>query len=340
MEQSLISRPASRQSGFTLIELVVVTALLVIMAGVVTSMAHRGSEAQEFVRRNTKTTNKTQAIVSKIRDDVASSVRLLFDDAEGASYLAGCDLTKFPPIASTRLPKIKTSGGFGKDSAGNEYTGNCIAFVKQERTDIFDVSDTFTAPKLHRTDIYRIYLYYLHRRAMTMVKDDSDLDLIRWRSVAIVDYKQCEMLAPDELQRLLVHLYEGTNPDEPERPFPSARLLWKQGDVFPTAVRLIESDGTTSTPPAGFLMPAGKQRTMPSMLQAVGLGVAQNKAGVTKGISRFAMIGVDWPNGFEVQVIGPASARQVLMHFTLLGNRGAKINNWVDLMAVAETRDL
>ncbi|MCA8970326.1 MAG: prepilin-type N-terminal cleavage/methylation domain-containing protein [Planctomycetes bacterium] len=329
-----------RDDGFTLIELIVVTALLVIMAGVVTSMANRGTEAQEFVRRSTKTTNKTQSIVAKIRDDVASSVRLMYDDSEGVSYLKGCDLTKFPPIATTRLPVIKTTGGFGKDTVGNEFTGNCVAFVKQERTDAFDVSDSFSAAKIHRADIYRIYLYYIHRHSSTHHKKDSDLDLVRWRSVSLVDWKQCETLSNEERKRLFVHLYEGTNPDEPDHPFAPARLVWEQGLSFPSAIRIIESDGATSTPPSGFLIPEGKQRVKSSMLRNVGLGVAPNSAGPTKGIGRFAVVDVDWPNGFEVQVAGPASARQVMMHFSLVSNRGMKINNYVDLAAVAETRDL
>lgn len=328
------------EGGFTLIELVVVSVLLIVMAGAVTSMAHRGSEAQDFVRRNTKVTNKTQTIVSRIRDDIASSIRLLYNDTEGSSYLNGCDFGTVPAISTSTLPTIKPTGGFGKDTVGNEFTGNCIAFVKQERTDVFDVSDYYDPAKIVRVDIYRLYVYYLHKQSGVSNAHDSDLDLVRWRSVALIDSKQCEALTSAEKQRLYVHLYNGTNPKEPSLTFPVARLLWEQGETFTNAFRIIEQDGSTSSPPAGFKLPEGKQRWNRSLLQRASLGVARNLIGAGKGIARFALMKKDFPHGFETQVIGPASARQVLLHFTLVGNRGQKLRSVIDLMSVAETRDL
>lgn len=332
--------PSRREGGFTLIELIVVSALIVVMAGAVTVMANRGTEAQQFVRSNSKMTNKVRSIIDKVRDDVASSVRLLYNDAEGQSYLSWLDFAGKPAISSTRLPNVKPNG-FGKEAADETYTGNCIAFVKQERTDKFNVADVFSPPKVVRTDIYRVYVYYLTQVATTgsSVKK-SDLDLVRWRSVSLIDWKQQEHLTAEERIRLLTHLYLGTNSDEPERPFPPARIMWETGKNFGNACRIVNSDGTWTWPPSGFRLPGGKQLKKSSLLQLAAVGVARNNIGTEKGIARFTQIGPNWPNGFEVQISGPASARQVLMHFTLIGNRGRKMTNVIDLLAVAETRDL
>lgn len=333
-------RETHRQSGFTLIELIIVSSLIVIMAGAVTVMANRGTEAQQFVRTNTKMSNKVRGIVDKIRDDVASSVRLLYDDSEGKSYLKWLDLGHKDPIGTTRLPVVK-SAGFGKDATSESFTGNCIAFVKQERTDKFDVSSPFDEEKIVRTDIYRIYVYYLHKIDKGgMQAKESDLDLVRWRSVPLIDWKQQESLTNAARERLLQHLYLGSNPWEPERPYPPAKIIWETGKEFTDAFRLVDQDGDWEWPPSGFKLPAGKQKKKASLLQLAKLGVARNKVGVEKGIARFTHIAPNWPNGFEVQIAGPASARQVLMHFTLVGNRGKKMNSVVDLLAIAETRDL
>ena len=89
-------------------------------------------------------------------------------------------------------------------------------------------------------------------------------------------------------------------------------------------------------------MPADAKRTHP-LLGFRKMAIAGNAAGPDRGVAAFALVdtgGDGFPHGFETQIIGPAGARQVLVHVTVVSQGAARLRAWLDLTNVSETRDL
>ena len=332
----------TKEQGFTLVEVAVVAVLILVLGIAMTSMAHRGREAQDFVQRSSRVNESAQAILGEMRRRVSSSMRLFYQDVEGQAYFAGLDTSPMPPIAKTKLPGVRRDGSFAKETSSDLRTGNALLLARHERTTNYEVDTSGTR---HRVDVYRLHAIYLVARPNFDPDQSVDgLELAHWISEPLVDWGQVEQLAdPAKEQTLLQQLYTGVNPDEPTRPWPPARVLWRPGTDFSLAFAQIQSDGTRQPVPAGWRVPMSPERSKRDRLATVGLSVAGNAAGSARGVARFGIIDPadgGFPHGFETQVIGPASARQVLVHLTLVNAPRRTQRAWHDLVGVAETRDL
>lgn len=332
-------------SGLTVVELMIVSVLLLILAAAIVGMAIRGQDAQNYVENQTLVTSTTQDVVRRIRGDVGSSMRLFVDTAEGRSYLARLDRSEWPPLAGSRLPVLDSEGIFDKEEPGSRKTGNTIFFAMHDRTDSFDLNEGMGSPAVVRIDVYRLISYYLHKRPGKDPHRDFDgLDLVRWVSEPLIDRNQVEVIQdPGKRTALLAHLYRGSNPDNPLFPYPPARLLWRPGADFGVAFEKIQADGTTTPAPRDFRVPPDRRITRPGLLQHLRLSVAPNIGGAPRGLGKFGIVdntGDGFPHGFETQTVGPASARQVLVHLTVVSNQQGRRRAWLDLQGVSSARDL
>ncbi len=330
--------------GFSLVELIVVLALIGALVATIVSLALRSQNAQTFAERNAAATLVAQGTLDQIRRDVGSSTRLFQNDAEGTAYLAGMNLTGIGMIMG-RLPKIVSDGIFEKETSTDLKTGNILFFALQERTDRFDRSG---GGDFVRTDVYRFILYSL--RLIPGKDPNRDLnafDLVRWVSAPVADLSQIESIAdPLEQEAVCAHLYAGTNPEEPSFPFAPVRYLWRPGEDFLLAFEMIQSDGKRNPVASGFQVPRDAQKSTLNLLSARNLAIASNISGAPRGIGAFGLLdssGDGFPHGFETQIVGPASARQVLAHLVFVNDARAKDNSkrvWINFQTVVETRDL
>lgn len=336
-------RRTAAQRGFLEVEIIIVGILILVMSAAVALMVVRAQRAQGYLERSALVTNAAQSVLESIRSAVSSSARIFHADAQGQAYLAGLDRSTVAGLDSVRLPIVDSDGIFKTDQTGNEITGNLLLFAKHDRTDSFDVGSG--PPELVRVNVYRLHAYYLRRIPGKDIHAEVDsLDLVSWVSEPLVDRDQA-MQIPDPAKRaaLLAHLYAGTNPVEPQYPYPAARLLWRIGDGFSTAFARINADGSTSGVSVSFKVPMDEQRSRPDQLEYRKLAVTSNVAGSDRGVPAFGLIdnaNDGFPHGFEVQVIGPASARQVLIRLTLVsGHQGAE-RAWMTVQSLADARDL
>ena len=70
--------------------------------------------------------------------------------------------------------------------------------------------------------------------------------------------------------------------------------------------------------------------------------VASNFAQANMGVGRFSMqseLNGGFPHGFEIQVIGPPSARQVMVHLTLVSTNFDGRRAYSDMQTVVDVRD-
>ncbi len=335
----------ARQGGVSLVEVVVVAVLIVAAASAIAGMTARGQEAQGFVARQTRVTQSAQDLMTRIRGDVRSSTRLFADDTAGRAFLAGLDRSAWQPLSSERLPRIVADATFGKDKLGEEKAGNVLLFAKHLRADVFDLHEGQGSKKLVRTDLYQILCYYLRKMPGADLQNEVEgLDLVRWVSPPLINREQVDEIAdPDELRALLLHLFAGTNPKSPAFPFRPAKLLWRIGSPFASAFAVVDGAGDFADVAPGFKLPPDPSVSRGKTLAPLGESIATNVASPVRGVAKFALVttaGDGFPHGLETQIIGSASARQVLTHLTLVTRNARPLRAWIDLQAVAETRDL
>ncbi|MAE77904.1 MAG: hypothetical protein CMJ85_13665 [Planctomycetes bacterium] len=334
------------QNGFTMVEMIVVSAIMIILVGAIGGMAVSSRSAQDFVERQTLLTGATQDLMSRIRSDVASSVRLFGDDSEGAGYLLGLDRGPWSGLTGERLPKIESAGAFSKDDEpASAKTGNVLLFAMHDRTDTWDLAQDPETPKYIRIDLYRIVAYYLRKTPLAKLGQEVDgLDLVRWVSQPLIDGHQIEAVTdPAERAPLLAHLYIGSNPQNSTLPYPPANLTWKPGAVFSGAFQDVLPAGDMQPVDPTFKLPVDRRLARADHLEYRRLSIATNVAGPNRGLGRFGLVdnALDgFPHGFEVQVVGPAAARQVLAHLSVVSVGHGSNRAWLDLAGVVETRDL
>ena len=74
--------------------------------------------------------------------------------------------------------------------------------------------------------------------------------------------------------------------------------------------------------------------------------MATNYARRSVGVARFGLLdnnaggGDGFPHGFEVQIVGPTSARQVLVHLVVVSARLHGQLAWSDIQTVVDARDM
>lgn len=338
------SSRAHRERGAFEVEFIIVAALIMIMAGAVGSMVLAARRAQRFVDLNSAVTTQTQDAMEYMRGEVGSATHLFQWDVWGYNYLINLDLGSKPLLTTRRLPVIDVDGVFNNDTVlGISKTGNTLLYSIHDRTDSFEVAPGETV----RTNIYRIVAWYLTKiPGKNHLVDNDAFDLIHWVSEPMADWDSVDKVTdPAKKLALLDHLYNGTNVSEPGYPYPTTRLLWKHGmDDWTTAFNVIQSDYSTAAPVAGWKIPVSQESSqIDGLLDYKRMAVASNSAGPARGVHRYGAwydSSDGYPHGFEVQIIGPASARQVLLHLTLCSQTNGSEQAFMDLQGIVDTRDL
>jgi type II secretory pathway pseudopilin PulG len=338
----------ARESGFSLLEVIIAGSLLLVMVFAVSTLSISGTDAQEYARRLNRCTEVTQDVLDGMRLDLISSARIFSDDAEGNSNLAVFDLSAAPPVLpGSRLPTIRSAATFQKDTAGDEMTGNRLLFARYAWADRFVCS----SGREYLIDVYRWHEYHL-------TPEDGGpqpgrawgLNLVRVLSEPLVDGSEIDRVTVVADQReLLLHFVQQT-PDADGVVHPKTEVVWIRGAAAaaPGTFREIDpSNGILSVapllprPPVWAVLPQSQEIT--GMLAYRHHSVASNHARASTGIGRYGLTdntGAGFPHGFEVQVTGPSSARQILLHLVLVTTMRHGQSAWSDQQLVVDGRDI
>jgi prepilin-type N-terminal cleavage/methylation domain-containing protein len=337
--------PERAQAGFSLAEVMVATTIFLALVLVVSSLALSGSEAQDLGRRIARMTDIGHEVTDSIRLELVSTVRMFGDDAPGNASLGMLDLAAAPlPVASRRLPTIDAGGEFRADSAGDEITGNAILFAHLAWRDRFRCS----SGREYRVDVFRWLHYYLSPLAGGPAPGRrGGLDLVRWVGEPLADGDTVDDISdPADREEVLRHMLDAT-PDLLGQTHDAVQVVWsRNGDpTVPGTFRQIDTDGSLSdTPVNGRPDP---WQVLPAVNPGGGLvgfrhaSVASNFDDVAPGIARFGLRDdvAGFPHGFEAQIIGPNSARQLLVHLVLIDLRRKGSPAWSQMQTVMTGRD-
>jgi len=275
-------------------------------------------------------------------------VRLFHNDAIGLAYIALLDLSTLPAPTSALLPTLDSGGVFEPDVVGSEKTGTSLLFARHAWTDEFQT----TASNTYRVDVYRMQGYYMAREGVGPQPGSAiGLNFVRYVSEPIVDGSQVAKISdPTDQTEVLVLLLNGAADlfGDVHQPI---QVVWKVGQdpALADTLRQIRSDGSLSDTPVAP-RPVGAWQLIPDpSLSAPGMlsyryhSIATNFAPGVMGVGRFGIIdntGQGFPHGFEVQLIGPAAARQILLHLSVVSTNNHGRQAFHDLQVIGDTRDL
>jgi hypothetical protein len=267
--------------------------------------------------------------------EISSSVRLYGENDEGRALLGMLEGVNSEILADSKLPVLRPDGIVERDEEAVRSTGNCVLFLQAQRP--FGYQAEGSTEDTCRIDLYRVVAFYLKRKEGVtgpLTEQTGGLDLVVYRSAPLIDAAQVQ--AVDEFER--------------DRVLKMARKLRQVRQVFdtrkPVAQALAAFDDTGAVdpnPPEPCVIPADPARGHQQWFAPTALAVATNGAPPQYGVARFARRveeGEGFPHGFETRIIGGASARQILLHLTLvLEQRPSRNQSYADLHTMAVSRD-
>ncbi|MBI5852096.1 MAG: hypothetical protein HZB39_13870 [Planctomycetes bacterium] len=347
--QRFDSRDHSRtDGGFSLLELTIASMMVLMLAWLVTTLSLDGMRAQKYTERTARVTEIAQDVLDEIQRGLGSAVGMFGAGAIGQGYVDALDMSSMPrPLLSSRIPTFDVSGRIERDPSNAIRTGNELFYARYAWTDEFQTS----SGAIYRTDVYRFERFYLTpvRGGPAQSRPDG-LNLCHWVSESLADGNQLDRISLASVRtESCAHLVNRT-PDRTGVVRDAVKLLWIGAMAInaPGTLREIDVDGDLSLTP----LPSRGGLTWrilpeirlcdPDILIYRHHSVATNFAQTNTGVSRFSpqlTANEGFPHGFEIQVIGPPSARQVLVHLTLVSTNGDGRRAFADMQTVVDVRD-
>ncbi|MFH1999792.1 MAG: hypothetical protein ABIK28_08930 [Planctomycetota bacterium] len=352
--------------GFTLVEVTISLFLVTVAFAAFLGVALESLHDFSFFNSCTQVCQWNQQSVNEIRDDTLS-VKQYFDNfalssmSEDYFNLLDLPADSMPINGTAVLPRIEPTGSFEVDTAvATPKTGNALFFVRslppfqvrvQMDPTILDPADWH----IYRVPVYTFVLYYLTLRVQQPIGRSPDsLDLIRWQSVAMLDYNHV-MEFPEEVTvgvdicypraqviQLFLNSYNG------------AEYLWVPDAEVDDAFYRSYADGTIDVDPmlkADMLIPMDLYDGVFSRMEGQGTNhILQASICMNRGDPGFEIgpivpqlaiadaTGDGFPHGFEVQIVGPSGARELLIRVAM-AKQGSKGLVAKDFEAVLTTRD-
>lgn len=346
MNDPTISRS---DAGYTLLEVIVVLTITTFLVVVMSTLVSTTGESQHYTERMARIMEVNQEIINEQRGELLSTVTLFQKGTMGDGYFNAIQKGSAPPIAGSLLPATIVNGNFGTETTSGERTGNVLLFAAQAWTTGFQC----TSGKTYFLDVYRLTSYYLTAEDSGPNPDTGiGLNLTKLVSEPLVDGNELDNVsdATDQAE-LLMHVRSGSA-DIWGNSHDQVKLVWRRGREITETDAMREIDGASflmsSTPitprPAGaWQIMQDERRSARGLLHYRHFSVASNWAHQRVGVARFGVknnTGDGFPHGFEVQVAGPSSTRQVLLHLSILStnNKGTKAHS--DLRATVLVQDI
>ena len=336
--------------GTTLVELLIVFVIVSVAWAAFLIVTVEGVYDLEYVKAMNLVTEWNQAITSHITDDVVTAKQFFEDDAVGTDYFDALSLDpESSPLSTTRLPTIDETGDLGADTPGDEKTGNGLFFAKVIAPFVATVPYTDTETYTYRINVYRLVTYYLTWRYKEDIgRGEGTLDLVRWSSRPVADYSQIMSIDdPDpsdgvdpreEMVAAFVEEYNST-------------WLWDSGEEVDDAFYECDADGDIDAHATNnMIIPQDPDEGIQSLIPSGVTGTKHASICFNRSVPGWdtgpivPQFGIEddvsegFPHGFEVQIVGPSGAREVLVRLALAKGTSRHVVAR-DFMSILTTRD-
>lgn len=335
------------ERGVTLVEATVVLAVVVFLLGTVITLAKSTADGQKYSERLGRAIEINQSLLNTMRYELGSTVMLFQGDTYGDGYWSLLDFAR-PPMPTSSLPVADPNGIFEKETATATKSGNALMFARQAWTTEF----TCLSGKTYRIDVYRVVSYYLTLEGVGPQPGSSiGLNLCQYVSEPLADGEEIDRIFdPADLQEVLEHLVTGSV-DALGNTYTPVDLVWRRDLDSATTGALRQIDASTkslsATPlsprPPTWILYRDTERSSDGLLYYRYFSVATNYSLPSWGVGRFSMIdnsSTGFPHGFEIQITGPSSARQILLHTTIVTTNQGGMQAHSDLKSTVFVHDV
>ena len=333
--------------GFTLLEMMLALIVLVTLIFVVVQLAFRTSDAQRYATLLNRSTEINQDLLQGMRSDLLSSVKLFQNDAKGNAYLDVLDMTLATPAINSTLPTFNDTGVFGQEPGTGVLTGNTLMFAKHAWTAEYEC----LSGNIYMLEVYRIVRNYLAEAdGGPQPSSPLGLNLCRWVSEPMVDGNQVDAITDTTDRAEILDNLLNRFPDVNGKTHVKVEVVWKPGQdpVMLSTFRHIGLGGFLSSAPlapraAQWKILRDPKQSSNGLLHFRHFSVASNYSKPSFGVGRYSVMssaGDGFPHGFEVQIIGPSSGRQVLLQLTVVSTVRRGLPAVSSFRVVVNTREI
>jgi len=299
----------ARRPGFTIIEMAIAfIILLAIMVATYEVIVYSHISNATLSAWNGMT-EWGQTIVNNINLELSQGRVIYQNDTLGNSYLADLEMDPdLPAIGSRRLPVIDANAALGPETTVSR-TGNSLLFVQELAPFVGDANGVN-----RRVDVYQLVYYYLSKTDQYIGTKNESLRVIKWVSVPFADWSQVNSIPAGNARTVFVsNLFE--DPRE-------IRYLWVPRNEPNSAFYEITSAGGIFADNSYVI----ERKDAQSVIGYLGAGyasVAWNSGAsfdIPDNVPKYTQanpLGDGFPNGLEIQVVGPSIARVVMVRLVL-----------------------
>lgn len=334
-------------AGFSLVELMISSVILLMMTYAVTTLTMSGSSAQRYAERVNRVTEIAQDVVDDIRSDMTSSVRIFHNDTLGTAYLNMLDFTGGVTGISYRLPALNSTGIFEQETVATPRTGNSIFLARHA----WSASYTTTSTNIYQVDVYRLVHYYpAVNGAGPQSGSPFGLNLIKWVSEPLVDGDQIDKITDSTDQAEVLSDLINQAADDDGIVHPRVEVVWLRGEdpTVTGTLRHIQSSGSLSDNPQApraspWAILRDERWSSNSLLSHRHHSIATNFAPASFRVGVFSVVdntGDGFPHGLETQIVGPSAARQLLVRLVLTSTNLSGHPAHANIQAVMDGRDI
>jgi hypothetical protein len=296
--------------GTTLVEMMMVLACFSVVAFGTYQIIVLSQTSNALMNAWNSLTQWGQNAIDEINIELTQARIIFQNDALGQAYLAKLQSdSNYPVLSTTTLPAIDSTGTFHQDTTVSR-TGNGLLFVKESPPFISDAGGTG-----RRTDICIFIYCYLSPITRSIGTMPLSLRLTEWTSIEFADYNQVTSITGTARTTFVTNLYVNRG----------IRCLWIPRNVPNNAFYHIYANGNIdATPDANYII---QKNTIRSVIQDLGVAGYTSVAWNTSNqfhtpdvVPKYAegnSVGAGFPHGFEIQIIGPTSARQTMVRLVL-----------------------
>ena len=301
----------------TLVEMMIVLALFSVVVVAAYEVVSSTNVSSDTLNASSLLTEWGQKAIDEINLNVTQSRLIYQNDSLGTDYLGRLETdANFPVLTSTRLPLIDPTGTFRQDTTVTR-TGNALLFLSEVSPFIADAGGVS-----RRVNIYRLTCYYLSPNSTPIAGKSSSLRLIKWQSKEFADYEQVMAISSPVSRNAFANALltsRGINYFWLPRNTPATAFYRYDYDELNDA----DDDDIDDAVDAFYII---QKDTIERVIGNLGYGtssVSWNRGSdfwVPDAVPKFGLAsqsGAGFPHGFEIQVIGPTGARQVLVRLVL-----------------------
>lgn len=335
-----LRRLLQTKNGFTFVEMMISVAIIGILTLTLPAVLKISLAGTSAIEARNSLKSGAQNAINHIGANLVQSKRVFENSANDGPFLGRIQLGGAPSaIAGSTLPIINEYGSLSVNSTDFLQTnvGNLLFFASTDSPVDLTVTNSGSTNQTVRIDLYHFNYYYLAYSVTGTIGAQKEIDLWEWHSIKYADYNEIESIPDAVASSHTATALNGVGISYAWNPSATA---------VSSAFFTLSTNSITAA--SNHTIPAASSGNMiPMLTGTMSLGFRSSVSPNTGTafpssvpVPLFAAASGTFPSGFEIAVVGPNSARQVLIRLVTAA-QGA-LNHYIanESLVVMSARDL